>query len=143
MSETLRYAEGGEVHLDFHGATNTTIDFVIARYGVAAMDEIFRKVGQATSTARSTKTWSPATPNNWSSTGGTSSLVKTVTTTSSRAQRDRADSASLHSMASCGKAGRRTVPTLLRPDHPHQRGAGGRLTLRIETRSPVRAPAGK
>lgn len=46
MSETLRYAEGGEVHLDFHGATNTTIDFVIARYGIAALDEIFRKVGR-------------------------------------------------------------------------------------------------
>lgn len=46
MSGTLRYAEEGEVHLDFHGATNTTIEFIIARYGVAAMDEIFRKVGK-------------------------------------------------------------------------------------------------
>ena len=46
MSETLRYAEEGEVHLDFHGATNTTIDFIIARYGIAALDEIFRKVGR-------------------------------------------------------------------------------------------------
>jgi len=46
MSETLRYAEDGEVHLDFHGATNSTIDFIIARYGREAMDEIFRKVGR-------------------------------------------------------------------------------------------------
>ena len=46
MSATLRYAEEGEVHLDFHGATNTTIEFIIARYGVDAMDEIFRKVGK-------------------------------------------------------------------------------------------------
>lgn len=46
MSDKLRYAETGEVHLDFHGATNTTIDFIISRYGMAAMDEIFRKVGR-------------------------------------------------------------------------------------------------
>ncbi|OEO30891.1 hypothetical protein VW23_018995 [Devosia insulae DS-56] len=46
MSEHLRYAEGGEVHLDFHGATNTTIDFIISRYGVEAMDAIFKKVGK-------------------------------------------------------------------------------------------------
>jgi len=46
MSEKLRYAEGGEVHLDFHGATNTTIDFIIARYGIEALDDIFRKVGR-------------------------------------------------------------------------------------------------
>lgn len=46
MSGKLRYAEEGEVHLDFHGATNTTIDFIIARYGQAALDEIFRKVGK-------------------------------------------------------------------------------------------------
>lgn len=46
MSGVLRYAEEGEVHLDFHGATNTTIEFIIARYGAKAMDEIFRKVGK-------------------------------------------------------------------------------------------------
>jgi hypothetical protein len=46
MSATLRYAEEGEVHLDFHGATNTTIEFIIARYGVEAMNEIFKKVGK-------------------------------------------------------------------------------------------------
>ena len=46
MSGTLRYAEEGEVHLDFHGATNTTIEFIIARYGADAMDAIFKKVGK-------------------------------------------------------------------------------------------------
>jgi hypothetical protein len=42
----LRYREDGNVHLDFHGATNTTIEFIIAHYGVAAMDAIFAKVGE-------------------------------------------------------------------------------------------------
>jgi predicted ArsR family transcriptional regulator len=42
----LRYNEGGNVHLDFHGATNTTIDFIVSRYGIEAMHEIFRKVGR-------------------------------------------------------------------------------------------------
>lgn len=46
MSEKLRYAEEGEVHLDFHGATNTTVEFIIGKFGLAAMDEIFRKVGK-------------------------------------------------------------------------------------------------
>ncbi|WP_417310140.1 hypothetical protein [Devosia sp.] len=41
----LRYAETGEVHLDFHGATNTTIEFILARFGQDALDQIFRKVG--------------------------------------------------------------------------------------------------
>lgn len=42
----LRYNEGGNVHMDFHGATNTTIDFIVSRYGIEAMHEIFRKVGR-------------------------------------------------------------------------------------------------
>lgn len=42
----LRYAEDGNVHLDFHGATNTTIDFIVERYGVAALHEIFTRVGR-------------------------------------------------------------------------------------------------
>jgi hypothetical protein len=46
MSDKLRYAETGEVHLDFHGATDTTIDFIIGKFGLAAMDDIFRKVGK-------------------------------------------------------------------------------------------------
>jgi predicted ArsR family transcriptional regulator len=42
----LRYNEGGNVHMDFHGATNTTIDFIINNYGIEAMDEIFARVGK-------------------------------------------------------------------------------------------------
>jgi predicted ArsR family transcriptional regulator len=41
-----RYSEDGNVHLDFHGATNTTIDFIVSRYGIEAMHEIFKKVGR-------------------------------------------------------------------------------------------------
>jgi hypothetical protein len=41
----LRYNEDGNVHLDFHGATNTTIKFIIDRYGIEALHEIFRRVG--------------------------------------------------------------------------------------------------
>jgi len=46
MSAKLRYAEEGEVHLDFHGATNTTVDFIIGKFGLEALNEIFRKVGK-------------------------------------------------------------------------------------------------
>lgn len=42
----LRYQEDGNVHLDFHGATNTTIKFIIDRYGIEALHEIFRRVGR-------------------------------------------------------------------------------------------------
>lgn len=42
----LRYNEGGNIHMDFHGAANTTIDFIIKNYGVEVMDEIFAKVGK-------------------------------------------------------------------------------------------------
>ena len=48
MSEDppLRYQETGNVHLDFHGAVNTTIDFIVANYGLAVLHEIFEKVGK-------------------------------------------------------------------------------------------------
>lgn len=42
----LRYQEEGNVHLDFHGAVNTTIDFIVNRYGVEVLHEIFAKVGR-------------------------------------------------------------------------------------------------
>ena len=45
MTTRLRYAEEGELHLDFHGANNTTIDYVLKTYGTKALEEIFRKVG--------------------------------------------------------------------------------------------------
>ncbi len=42
----LRYQEDGNVHMDFHGATNTTIDFIIENYGLQAMHDIFATVGR-------------------------------------------------------------------------------------------------
>lgn len=42
----LRYNEVGNVHMDFHGAANTTIDFIVRRFGIDAMHQIFRQVGQ-------------------------------------------------------------------------------------------------
>jgi predicted ArsR family transcriptional regulator len=45
-NKPLRYNEGGNVHMDFHGATNTTIDFIIENYGIDAMDDIFARVGK-------------------------------------------------------------------------------------------------
>ena len=33
LDQKLRYNDGGNVHMDFHGATNTTIDFIIKKYG--------------------------------------------------------------------------------------------------------------
>ena len=44
--QPLRYQEEGNVHLDFHGAVNTTIDFIVARYGVEVLHEIFARVGK-------------------------------------------------------------------------------------------------
>jgi len=41
----MRYQEDGNVHLDFHGAVNTTIAFIVARYGIDALHQIFRHVG--------------------------------------------------------------------------------------------------
>jgi len=45
-NKPLRYQETGNVHLDFHGAANTTIDFIVERFGIEAMDAIFRSVGR-------------------------------------------------------------------------------------------------
>lgn len=46
-SKALRYQEEGNVHLDFHGAVNTTIDFIVDRYGVDVLHDIFKRVGQS------------------------------------------------------------------------------------------------
>ena len=42
----LRYYDKGNVHMDFHGATNTTIEFIIKNYGIEIMNDIFSKVGK-------------------------------------------------------------------------------------------------
>ena len=44
-TNTLRYSDQGNVHMDFHGATNTAIDFIIKKYGIETMNDIFKKVG--------------------------------------------------------------------------------------------------
>lgn len=48
MSEDtpLRYQETGNTHLDFHGALNTTIDFIVDNYGTEVLHEIFGRVGR-------------------------------------------------------------------------------------------------
>ena len=46
---SLRYRDKGNVHMDFHGATNTTIEFIIKKYGVNIMNDIFKKVGKVSS----------------------------------------------------------------------------------------------
>ena len=45
LDQKLRYNDDGNVHMDFHGATNTTIDFIIKKYGIEIMNDIFKKVG--------------------------------------------------------------------------------------------------
>jgi len=42
----LRYREEGNVHLDFHGAAATTINFIVARFGTEALHDIFRHVAR-------------------------------------------------------------------------------------------------
>lgn len=46
LEQPLRYEEQGNVHLDFHGAVNTTIEFIVERYGVEVLHEILAKVGK-------------------------------------------------------------------------------------------------
>jgi predicted ArsR family transcriptional regulator len=42
----LRYQESNELHMDFHGTTNTTLDYIADNYGVEALKEILRKTGR-------------------------------------------------------------------------------------------------
>ena len=42
----LRYQENNELHKDFHGTTNTTLDYIAGNYGVEALKEILRKTGR-------------------------------------------------------------------------------------------------
>lgn len=41
----MRYKDSGNTHLDFHGATNTTIDYIVDNYGVDALHDILFKTG--------------------------------------------------------------------------------------------------
>ena len=42
----LRYQENNELHLDFHGTTNTTLNYIAEKYGVDALKMILRKTGR-------------------------------------------------------------------------------------------------
>ena len=42
----MRYIDKGEVHKDFHLATNETIDFVLSEYGEDFLYELFRRTAQ-------------------------------------------------------------------------------------------------
>ena len=42
----LRYQEDNELHLDFHGTTNTTLNYIAGHYGVEALKGILRKTGR-------------------------------------------------------------------------------------------------
>lgn len=42
----LRYRETGELHKDFHGTTNTTIDYIARNYGEDALGEILTCTGK-------------------------------------------------------------------------------------------------
>ena len=42
----LRYQENNELHLDFHGAANTTFNYIADNYGIDALKMILRKTGR-------------------------------------------------------------------------------------------------
>ena len=42
----LRYQEDNELHQDFHGTTNTTLNYIADHYGVETLKEILRKTGR-------------------------------------------------------------------------------------------------
>ncbi|MCI5779579.1 MAG: hypothetical protein MR051_07195 [Lentisphaeria bacterium] len=42
----LRYQENNELHRDFHGTTNMTIEYIARKYGADALKEILRRTGR-------------------------------------------------------------------------------------------------
>ncbi|RKX98636.1 MAG: hypothetical protein DRZ90_02180 [Spirochaetes bacterium] len=42
----MRYKDTGEVHMDFHLATNETIEYVLSEYGQDFLAELFRRTAQ-------------------------------------------------------------------------------------------------
>ena len=42
----LRYQENNELHKDFHGTTNATLDYIAGKYGVEALEKILRDTGK-------------------------------------------------------------------------------------------------
>ena len=41
----LRYQENNELHRDFHGTTDTTLNYIAEHFGVEALKGILRKTG--------------------------------------------------------------------------------------------------
>ena len=41
----LRYQENNELHMDFHGTTNATLEYIAGKYGVEALEMILRRTG--------------------------------------------------------------------------------------------------
>jgi len=41
----MRYQEDNELHRDFHGTTNLTIDYLLTHYGEDALKSVLRKTG--------------------------------------------------------------------------------------------------
>ena len=41
----LRYQDNNELHRDFHGTTNTTLNYIAENFGVEALKTILRKTG--------------------------------------------------------------------------------------------------
>ncbi|MFA6567948.1 MAG: hypothetical protein WCS96_07020 [Victivallales bacterium] len=42
----MRYRDTGNVHLDFHGAVNTTVNYIVKNFGIEALHEIFFRTGR-------------------------------------------------------------------------------------------------
>ena len=42
----MRYRETGQIHMDFHGAVNTTVEYISSKYGDKALHEIFFATGR-------------------------------------------------------------------------------------------------
>ena len=42
----LRYQESNELHRDFHGTTNTTLEYIAGKYGEESLKEILRRTGR-------------------------------------------------------------------------------------------------
>lgn len=42
----LRYQESNELHRDFHGGTNLTVDYIAKKYGPNTLKMILRRTGR-------------------------------------------------------------------------------------------------
>ena len=42
----MRYKDTGNVHLDFHGAVNTTVNYIVKKFGIEALHETFFRTGR-------------------------------------------------------------------------------------------------